>query len=715
MRGMAHVSHRLKGALEGALAGGGDPATSPLYVFGPFLRLLATSGAGAVAFGAPIWMVVTTVVVVSLMYRHVMRWIPDGSGGSGLCEEEFGSWAVKVNASITFIEYTLTFLVSIAALVTFVMDRVEGLGGLERTGLAVGLTLLVGAVVNRGPRLAARVFGPATAAVLLLLWVLIFAVLFSGKARLPGFDWEAFSAARVHTTLAGYVRLLALMTGIEVFANLVAAYDGSPEERAGKAFKSLLIVMVSTLATMVVVGPAIYSLANVHDEHVSVFTQTMDQLLPAPLAYAGTLVGIVVLLSAAAAAAQGVQNLSLGMRQRHYVPALFGQRNRYDVADRPIFIQVALVTACFVAFGTHEETYLALYAAGVFVLLGLTGWAAVKRLVRLARRGEASKLTLLGTTMAALVTSGAAALIFEERFTEGAWAYLLFVPVLYSIFSSYRARLGAPGDLAERVGRVLAEKKSFVSPPSLDWPGSVLVVLDGSEKSDGALVAGAAISAVFETQARICCVGVSNDEQYGRSLALAFPSAGVIEHAVDAKAVASTASRLDTDLVVVSRNAEGASILANGELPILLLPAEGPAVTRFPGFERALVALDGSQAAEACLPHAARLLALGVELWLLLVPDGGATEAMLRHYGERIAERLRVNGHVEVVVGGSGPARTVVAQAEELSADLVIVGSSGGGGSNRPRRRSLGSVPTRLLDDLKCPLLIVPVSSAGES
>jgi hypothetical protein len=40
------------------------------------------SGAGAVAFGTPIWMVVATVVVVSLMYRHVMEWIPDGSGGA---------------------------------------------------------------------------------------------------------------------------------------------------------------------------------------------------------------------------------------------------------------------------------------------------------------------------------------------------------------------------------------------------------------------------------------------------------------------------------------------------------------------------------------------------------------------------------------------------------------------------------------------------------
>ena len=174
-------------------------------------------------------MVVATVAVVSLMYRHVMRWIPDGSGGSGLCEEEFGSWAVKINASITAIEYTLTFLVSIAALVTFVADRIAGLGRLERTTLAVVLTVLVGLVVNRGPRLAARVFGPATAAVLLLLWILVGAVLLQGHGRLPSFDLAAFAPDHIHVTLGGYVRLLALMTGIEVFANLVAAYDGAPK------------------------------------------------------------------------------------------------------------------------------------------------------------------------------------------------------------------------------------------------------------------------------------------------------------------------------------------------------------------------------------------------------------------------------------------------------------------------------------------------------
>ena len=97
---MAHVSRKLRTPLQGALAGGGDPATSPLYVFGPFLRLIVAAGVAKITFGASIWLVIFTIAMVSAMYRLVMRWITDGSGGSGLSEEEFGGWAVKTNAGI---------------------------------------------------------------------------------------------------------------------------------------------------------------------------------------------------------------------------------------------------------------------------------------------------------------------------------------------------------------------------------------------------------------------------------------------------------------------------------------------------------------------------------------------------------------------------------------------------------------------------------------
>ena len=453
------ISHRLRNALEGALAGGGDPATSPLYVFGPFLKLIVVAGVAQVTFGASVWLVVLTIGIVSAMYRLVMLWITDGSGGSGLSEEEFGSWAVKVNAAITFVEYTLTFLVSMAAMVTFIADRFPALNqmvlGIQyRTLLAVGLSVLIGWLVNRGPKMAARVFGPATAGVLLLLWAMILATIWQYGLHLPTIDFKAFHPDFLQFTIGGYVRILAVMTGIEVFANLVAAYDGEPAQQSRKAFNSLLIIMGTAAATMLIVGPAIYQLSDPTNVDVSVFTQTMDRLLPDPLPYAGTLVSVAVLMSASAASAQGLQNLALGLKERHYIPPVYGKRNAFEVADQPVWTQVGIVSVCFLLFGTHEETYLALYAAGVFILLSLTGWAVTRRLFRGLREEFAFGTAVLigGTIIASLLTTGATAIIFFERFIDGAWTYFIFIPILYAVFTYFRNKLGEPSADMEYLG-----------------------------------------------------------------------------------------------------------------------------------------------------------------------------------------------------------------------------------------------------------------------
>lgn len=456
---MAHVSHKLKNALEGALAGGGDPATSPLYVFGPFLRLIVVAGVAQVTFGASVWMVILTIAVVSAMYRLVMRWVTDGSGGSGLSEEEFGGWAVKVNAAITFIEYTLTFLVSMSAMVTFIADRIPFLNRpflwmQYRTLLAVGLSLLTGWLVNRGPKVAARAFGPATAGVLLLLWTMILATILQTGFHLPDFNLRAFQPEYLEFTLNGYARILAVMTGIEVFANLVAAYEGTPAQKSQKAFTSLLLIMGTTAMTMLIVGPAIYKLADPTDTQVSVFTQVMDQLLPDPLPYLGSLVGVAVLMSASAASAQGLQNLALGLYERHYIPRYMGERNEFDVADKPVWLQVGIVGLCFALLGTHEETYLAIYAAGVFILLSMTAWAVTKRLWGRIREEYAHErlFLILGTILAALLTTGATAIIFYERFLEGAWTFLIFIPLLYGTFTFFRKQMGSPSPEMEYLG-----------------------------------------------------------------------------------------------------------------------------------------------------------------------------------------------------------------------------------------------------------------------
>ncbi len=755
---MAHVSHKLSSSFEGALAGGGDPATSPLYVFGPFLRLIVVAGVAQITFGATVWLAVLTVIMVSAMYRQVMTWITDGSGGSGLSEEEFGSWAVKINAAITFTEYTLTFLVSMAALVTFIADRFPALnntifGFQYRVFLAVALSIVTGWLVNRGPKMAARAFGPATFAILVLLWVMIIASLLKFGFNVPGINFQAFSPEYFHLTLGGYARILALMTGIEIFANLVAAYDGTRAQKSRKAFGSLVIIMGTTSLTMLIVGPAIFELADPTDTHVSVFTQTMNQLLPVWASYLGTLIGVAVLLSACAASAQGLQNLALGLRHRHYIPASFGERNKYDVADRPVWLEVGIVVLCFLLFGTQEETYLALYAAGVFILLSMTGWAASKRLLRELRKKFSAfgAISLTGTIVASLLTSGATMIIFEERFFEGAWTYLLFIPALYFVFNYYRKKLGAPNSVEDRLGLLVAEQKylpDFINDET-DSDAKlkkILVPLNGSMLAEQSLPIARRLAGVFRSD--LILANVKEDKKTDEKVSVSFNSEEYLQRTVElikndsisagyvtsqggpAREINRLAVENAADLIIVSTKggfevghlfsaSVSQRLIQKTSLPILLLRPTDKWASRHSEFKKIIVALDGSAEAECVLPLV-KLLAdeFDNEVLLVSVPEGAESE----NYGETMQQYLdgiaagldSEKTRTKVLLGGSGPARTILAFAESEQADLIVMATHGRGGAHRIEQLSLGSVPTRVIEKTKCPVLLVPVRQSSE-
>ncbi len=747
---MSHVTHKLSGSVEGALAGGGDPATLPLYVFGPFLRLLVASGVASVVFGAAIWLAVLTVVMVSAMYRLVMRWVTDGSGGSGLNEEEFGTWSVLINAGITIIEYSLTFLVSVAALVTFLADRFAllnaSLFGLSaRTLVAIACTVLIGFAVNLGPRVAARVFGPATAAVLVLLWVMIIATVLKFGVRLPGLDWAAFSRANINLTLGGYARILALMTGIEIFANLVAAYQGPAKQRSRKAFGSLLIVMGTTSLTMLVVGPAIFALADPADHKVSVFTQTMDKLLPAPLPYVGTLIGVAVLLSAAAAAAQGIQNLSLGLRYRHYIPARLGAKNRHDVAASPVWLQVGLCVVCFAVFGTHEETYLTLYAAGVFILLSLTGWACVKRLVRESRKKPTagSIAAIGGTAIAATLTSGATLVIFEERFLDGAWMYVVLVPIFYFALGYFRKRLGAPRRVEERLGQVMSASNLSPDIGEAIYAGvryeNILVPLDLSPLAELSLAQAQTMARNYTGKISLLTVIEPGEaaaarpaaEEYLADVAEDLDSSGYttereIRIGSPAAEIGAEAQSGNTDLLIMSTHERprvsrwiashvAAQVIHQTTPPLLALrPTERWRSVRT-RFEHLLVALDGSVVSEEILPHVHEIASkFGSEVTLLSAPEGSESDdykETIGSYLEAIRAGLQKKGvSARTLVASSSPVRAILDTAEEKRCDLIMIVTHGRGGVERQDAVKLGSVADAVLQKASCPVFLV---SAG--
>lgn len=732
---MGYISHKLKNPLQGALAGGGDPASSPLYVFGPFLKLLVAAGLTKITFGASIWLVIFTVVFVSLMYRSVMKWITDGSGGSGLSEEEFGGWAVKITAGITFVEYTLTFLVSMAALVTFAADRFPALNDTDflfqnRAWLAIAVSFFTAWLVNRGPATAAKAFGPATAGVLILLWVMMIVVIVKEGFNIPGFDFAAFSGENIGTTFGGYARILALMTGVEVFANMVAAYDGEPHQRAKKAFNSLMIIMVTTALTMLIVGPSILKNADPNNEEKSVFTQTMDALLPPWLSNVGTFIGIAVLLSASASSALGLQNLFVGLKLRRYVPSTLGRINRFGVAGRPVWIEAIIASVAYLIFGTNEETYLALYAAGVFILLSMTGWAATKRLVKLNKTEPSfhHAYVLIGTIFAALLTTIATVIIFYERFSDGAWTYFVFIPALYAVFTLFRRLLGDP-TIAEVQTAAQVEASFLQSADSTLWDiesrhavNDIVIPVDDSEASKNGLIMAQAIAQSIVADLHKIHIRSQHDKSHDDSDHIDDSEVEVlIPEGKDsvAKTICDYADTKSTDLIIMGTRAlQGrksltsrsvtAEVIQASDCPILVIPSNWKVPEKITRPQHMLVALDGSKPSERALSFAVNIAKnFGTSITLLHVPLNPSEIKTMTAYLTRIQRFLTSQGiNSDVLVEGNEPTTSIPEIASDLGVDLLFMTTRGLSGFTKTL---IGSITDKVIRSIDIPTVVVPM------
>ena len=92
-----------------------------------------------------------------------------------------------------------------------------------------------------------------------------------------------------------------------------------------------------------------------------------------------------------------------------------------------------------------------------------------------------------------------------------------------------------------------------------------------------------------------------------------------------------------------------------------------------------------------------------------MLSDVGGDDERLREQGESavgMVERMAESHDVDVVtaVESGDPAKTILAYAEEIDADVVVVGTHGRSGV---KRYVLGSVAERLVRHATCPVLTV--------
>ena len=139
-----------------------------------------------------------------------------------------------------------------------------------------------------------------------------------------------------------------------------------------------------------------------------------------------------------------------------------------------------------------------------------------------------------------------------------------------------------------------------------------------------------------------------------------------------------------------------------------------------PGFEKLLVATDGSEFSNAAVQEAIKIagacsgtlyvlfvfeISAEIELWDALSTD--KLEAQMRRYLEGIQKKAARQGvSCEVILHlGDEPYKNIVSEAKKRKVNTIIMGSHGRTGITR---LMMGSVVSRVIGHAPCKVLVVP-------
>jgi nucleotide-binding universal stress UspA family protein len=124
-------------------------------------------------------------------------------------------------------------------------------------------------------------------------------------------------------------------------------------------------------------------------------------------------------------------------------------------------------------------------------------------------------------------------------------------------------------------------------------------------------------------------------------------------------------------------------------------------------YRQIVVGVDDSDTAREAFRHACDLSAVtGAVLHVVTaLPDPSSLDTPVRQAGQDLVDALARESGVDATgyARNGDPAAVVLAVAEEVGADLVVVGNKG----MRGARRVLGSVPNTLSHEAPCAVLIV--------
>jgi amino acid transporter len=417
-----------------------DPLSSVAYATEAGMVVLLAASAGSLHLILPISIgIAALLAIVAISYTQTVKAYETSGGAYVVAKENLGTLPSLVAGAALLTDYVLTVAVSVAAGVLAITSAAPSLAHLN-VELSLAAIVLITLVNLRGVRESGILFAFPTYAFLASLYALI------GVGLWKIATGNAPHAVNVHPLAAGagtvglFVVLRAFasgssaLTGVEAISNGVTAFRRPQSKNAARTLVTMAVFAISLFLGVSFLAVKMHAHPSSTDSVLSEIARGVfpSGSLASAMYYVVQGTTFAILIFAANTSYQGFPRLAALLARDRFFPRQFVNLGDRLVYSNGIVVLTGLAAALILAFRANVNSLIHLYVVGVFTAFTLSQAGMVRYWRRTRGTGwrRSAVINGIGSTATGVVTL----LVIETKFTEGAWAVIVAIPLMVAAF-----------------------------------------------------------------------------------------------------------------------------------------------------------------------------------------------------------------------------------------------------------------------------------------
>jgi amino acid transporter len=415
-----------------------DALSSVAYATEAILIALLVAGATALDIVTPISVgIAALLIVVAFSYRQTIMAYPQGGGAYIVARENLGTLPALIAATPLLISYVLTVAVSMSAAVAAITSAWHWLDP-WRVELAIILICVVTLANLRGVKESGAIFAAPTYLFIISMFVMIgygiWQIATGQMVQLPPPEVTNIPAETQSITFFLILRAFAAgctaLTGVEAISDGVPAFQKPESKNAALTLVCMVAILCSMFVGLTMLADTYQIIPDAAQEPETVVSQLARAIFGAgsPFYFILQIATMLILVLASNTAYADFPRLSYFLASDRFLPRQFTLRGDRLGFSNGILALGAISILLVIAFGAREQALLPLYAIGVFMSFTLSQIGMVARGWRLRQPGWWKGAAI--SSFGAIVTGIVLVVIAVTRFTEGAWAIIMIIPLI---------------------------------------------------------------------------------------------------------------------------------------------------------------------------------------------------------------------------------------------------------------------------------------------